>query len=90
MVVHDRYEEYHCAWLRSGQIADCVENPSAGSGNLEIRNFESPCLIPINAMQNPKQVAQDAGKIKRWKIQFIVGFIEPTFLRNAPSRTSSP
>jgi uncharacterized protein with HEPN domain len=28
LVVYDRYKEYHCSWLRSSQIADCVENTS--------------------------------------------------------------
>lgn len=47
MVVHDWYKEYHYSWLRSSQIANCVENSSTGSRDLKIRNRESPWVIPF-------------------------------------------
>src|SRR5215216_720322 len=52
MVVHDRYKEYYCSWLRSSQITNCVENSSTGSGNLKIRNRESPYVRAIKTMQS--------------------------------------
>jgi hypothetical protein len=83
MVVHDWYKEYHCSWLRSSQIANCVENSSTGPGKPKIRNHESPCVRPIKTMQNPDdavhRVAHYEGEEEALGNQVHRSFIAPTF-----------
>src|SRR5215213_8202432 len=80
MVVYDRYKEYHYSWLRSSQVANRVENSSTGSGNLKIRNRESPCLIP-SKQSKVRTMLHILSHIRRGRSTGDDRLIFPTSLR---------